>query len=451
MNNWWDKIPTYFTLSRYTVSRKIAAAYLLIVIFSLISIIYALTEMRSQALQFKSLVDHDFRALDLSRDLRRNLLAQERLEQQFLILGDKDLLFLLETRQDEFASLWQHFQKVLEQSGGSELRSLVAEYRPTQLEGRNLLEKQGGQAVPFMRNTLSPLRSRLINTLDDFWSRHSLTIDGSLQEFLDNSQQAYRVTLVLLIFGISLSMPVGISVILGIHGAITRLTSAARKIADGHFDAPLEGDRKDEFGELAREFREMAEKLRELELSHLDANPLTYLPGNRAIDREMKHRLDSGRTFAHLYIDLDHFKAYNDRYGYRKGSDIIELTAKLIRRAVAERGGHDDLIGHIGGDDYVVLTDPTQSEEIAERIIELFDAEVPSFYKDEDREAGFFTGRDRFGEVREFPLMSMSIAIVLSENISNATSQTISHECASIKDHLKSKQGSNYLVDRRKL
>lgn len=450
MGKWWQKISGFFFLTRYTVTRKIAVAYLLITLFSLVSIIYALTEMRSQTRHSNALVQRDFQSFNLTRDLRSNLLAQERLEQQYLILKDKDLLFLLEKREEEFVILLGRLAELPLAGESRKLLPLVDEYRQAQPQGRRLLEQKERKAEAFVRETLSPLRAKIIAELDDFAVRRSRAIDASLLELVANSRRAYRVTMALLIFGIGLSTPVGVSVILSIHGAITRLTRATQKIADGRFDVPLEEHRRDEFGQLAREFQEMAGKLRELEQSRLDANPLTHLPGNRAIERELLQRMATGQEFAHLYVDLDHFKAYNDRYGYRKGSDVIFRTAELLRRAVNELGSDEDLLGHIGGDDYVVITATDRAEALANRIIELFDAEVPSFYSEEDRKAGSFKAHDRFGVLRKFPLMSMSIAIVCSDNISEHSPQAIGRECAKMKDHIKAKPGSNYLIDRRK-
>ncbi len=188
----------------------------------------------------------------------------------------------------------------------------------------------------------------------------------------------------------------------------------------------------------------------ELEQQHLDANPLTRLPGNLVIDRELEERIDQDLPFAHLYIDLDNFKAYGDHYGYKVGSDAINLVDKLIREVVEQQGGQNDLVGHIGGDDYVVLTDPNRAEELAKAIITTFDGHVPELYDPKDLEAGFIFATDRHGIKRSFPLLTISIAITLSENLEQPSLLAISHNCARMKGHLKQLKNSNYLIDRRK-
>jgi GGDEF domain-containing protein len=195
----------------------------------------------------------------------------------------------------------------------------------------------------------------------------------------------------------------------------------------------------------------MGEKLRELEQSNLDANPLTRLPGNLAIDRELESRIVRGDPFAHVYVDLDNFKAFGDRYGYQAGSEAIAWVGDVIRHVVKTCGKRTDLVGHIGGDDYVVITGAEQAEAIAKEIIAEFDRGVSRFYNDEDLQAGYFMGKDRYGVERKIPLLTMSVAIVCSENLDSVSLGTIGEECARMKKHLKSLPGSNYLIDRRRL
>ena len=194
----------------------------------------------------------------------------------------------------------------------------------------------------------------------------------------------------------------------------------------------------------------MARKLMELEKLSLDANPLTRLPGNLAIDRELEQRIKQKRPFAHLYIDLDNFKAYSDHYGYKVGSDAINMVGKLLREVVEGHDSKDDLVGHIGGDDYVVLTNPDRAEELAKAIISNFDSHVPELYQDDDLRAGFVVGTDRHGIKRSFPLLTISIAITLSENMEHPFLLSISQNSARMKEHLKKLKNSNYLIDRRK-
>src|SRR4029450_7795862 len=93
-----------------------------------------------------------------------------------------------------------------------------------------------------------------------------------------------------------------------------------------------------------------------------EANPLTGLPGNTAIEREMIARISQKVPYAFLYVDIDNFKGFNDYYGYQKGDDIIEFMADVLRRTVVKLGANEDFVGHIGGDDFVMVVAPSRAE-----------------------------------------------------------------------------------------
>ncbi|OGR35757.1 MAG: hypothetical protein A2091_06520 [Desulfuromonadales bacterium GWD2_61_12] len=301
-----------------------------------------------------------------------------------------------------------------------------------------------------LEKELLPLRSTLDKGLLEASHNREALIDRSLQQLYNESDRAYRFTLVLLVVGVAIGGGIAIRVVQSIRHSLRRLTEAVRDTAEERFNPSLHEIGDDEFGRLAGEFVQMGIKLRDLKRQHLDANPLTHLPGNLAIERELERRIASGEPFAHVYIDLDHFKAYGDRYGYQKGSDVLAFTGELIRRNVEVNGNPADLVGHIGGDDYLVLTTPGCAEPIARSIIKEFDEARKTFYTSEDCADGQYEGIDRFGEKRTFPLMSISIAIICSDNVINPTRHSISAESSKMKEHLKQLPGSNYLVDRRK-
>lgn len=144
----------------------------------------------------------------------------------------------------------------------------------------------------------------------------------------------------------------------------------------------------------------------------LDANPLTRLPGNVSIMNEIQKYIDSKEKLAVLYIDLDKFKAYNDYYGFERGDAVIRQTARILIEAVQRKGTEDDFIGHIGGDDFVVVTNPERAKKIADEIIARFDEKAPLFYDEQDRTKGFIVSKDRLGNQKEFSIVSISIGLV---------------------------------------
>jgi len=437
--------------ARFSVTAKISAGYLVFAFFALVALAFALTSLNSQTRRAEQLVKRDIRALDLARDLRNNLLAQERIEQQFLLLRDETLLEMLVQRNEEFTGTWEVFARMLPPEGMTALEPLAEAVEQGGTEAHGLLAARDyDSARQFAAEVLAPRRDQLHDRLEAFSAGQTASVETTLADLPSASAKAFRITALLTFFGLFLSAAAAILVILGIHRSLGALTRATSQIAAGCFDYRIDISSRDEFGELAREFMLMGRKLGELEKLHLDANPLTHLPGNLAIDRELDSRIRQGVPFAHMYIDLDHFKAYGDRYGYQAGSTVLAEVADLIRRMVKTKGGKSDLVGHVGGDDYIVLTVPGRVEEMAREIIEEFDRKVPDFYSAEDRLSGSFVARDRFGVEREFPLLTISIAIILSENLEFSSQQAFSRECAKMKEYLKTLPGSNYLINRRK-
>lgn len=434
-----------------TVTRKVLIGYLVVILFGLIALGYALFSLHDHNRRTEELVGVQFHAFNILRDLRQNLLAQENLESQLLILQDPQILELLERRSVDLGTLLAVMNASALPDYLFSLPAMLEEYLSRSRELIRLFtEKNWQQASEIAAADTAPLRSRLLETLNDLRRRHQKTLSADLRELSDRSSEAYRLTLIITLIGIMLTAPVTLKVIFSIRRSIGALQKATREIAAGNFETPIGIQSDDEFGQLARDFSSMARKLEELEQASLDANPLTRLPGNLAIDRELQERIAQKRPFAHLYIDLDNFKAYSDRYGYNAGSDVINRVGELLRKVLAEQGGHDDMVGHIGGDDYMILTSPDHAESLAQAIITEFDRLVPEIYRSEDLRAGFIIGMDRYDIKRSFPLMTISVAVTLSENLEKPSLATISHNCAVMKDHLKRLKGSNYLIDRRK-
>jgi PleD family two-component response regulator len=182
-----------------------------------------------------------------------------------------------------------------------------------------------------------------------------------------------------------------------------------------------------------------------------EASPLTGLPGNRAIEQNIDSRIRTGARFAVCYIDLDDFKAYNDRYGFMAGSEVIKLTTQVILDALEEYGIPEDFVGHIGGDDFIVVTGMERAEPLSEEIIRLFDQRIPSCYEPEDRERGAILSIDRQGKVNEFPIMTISIAVVHNTYRMLDHPGKVAQIAAELKKYAKSMEGSNFVFDRRRV
>jgi diguanylate cyclase (GGDEF)-like protein len=178
-------------------------------------------------------------------------------------------------------------------------------------------------------------------------------------------------------------------------------------------------------------------------------NPLSGLPGNLSIAHEIDARLADGSDTTCLYVDVDHFKDFNDRHGFARGDEVIAHLADLLSEIVGDIGG-DPFIGHVGGDDFVVLAPDELAEQLAADIISRFDASIPALYDAEDRARGWVEAPDRRGRVRRVPFVTVSIGVVplRPERFGGATD--VARAAAEMKEVAKRRAGSGYAIDRRK-
>ncbi len=181
----------------------------------------------------------------------------------------------------------------------------------------------------------------------------------------------------------------------------------------------------------------------------VQANPLTRLPGNLAIDQTVRERLAKNEAFSVCHLDLDNFKAFNDLYGYDRGDDVIRQTAHVLLRAIEDVKAEGAFVGHVGGDDFIVVIDPEHEEAFAHRVLDVFDRMVLTYYSDEDRARGKVYVVNRKGKEEDFPLMSISIAAVVCERSRFSSPAEVSRAAAEVKKFLKVQPGSHYLRDRR--
>lgn len=178
-----------------------------------------------------------------------------------------------------------------------------------------------------------------------------------------------------------------------------------------------------------------------------DANPLTGLPGNLEIARDIQSRIEMDQEFSIIYADIDNFKAYNDVYGFANGDSAIKLTADIIRDQVALFNDEPNFIGHVGGDDFIVVTTPKIDEQIAAGIITEFDRRIRELYHENDLKRGFISSVNRQGKKTNFPIMTISLAIVTNVNRRFTLHLQIAEVAAEVKKKVKSFDGSNYLVN----
>lgn len=188
-------------------------------------------------------------------------------------------------------------------------------------------------------------------------------------------------------------------------------------------------------------------------LRALDANPLSKLPGNTSILQRTQDLVDRGERFALGYVDLDHFKSFNDKYGFSRGDEVLMMTARLIVNTVRDmvRDKRElSFVGHVGGDDFVFIVAESRAEDICRRVIATFDSLVRGFYDQEDRKAGGIVSTDRRGNVQKFPFMAVSIAVVMNRGGKLRHAGEAASIAAALKKKAKSDEKSCYVIDQRK-
>lgn len=177
-------------------------------------------------------------------------------------------------------------------------------------------------------------------------------------------------------------------------------------------------------------------------------HPTTLLPGTVQIERDIASRLRSGEKFAVCYADLDHFKEFNDRYGYNHGDRVILILSRILREIVRAHSP-GAFVGHIGGDDFIFNTPFADFRLCCEEVLAVFNELIGLQYTEEDRTRGFFMGKDRRGNEHAVPMMTLSIGVVTNEQRRFTHTAQISELATEMKAYAKTFSGSIYVVDRR--
>ncbi|HBA55461.1 MAG TPA: hypothetical protein DCZ04_13665, partial [Syntrophorhabdus aromaticivorans] len=181
----------------------------------------------------------------------------------------------------------------------------------------------------------------------------------------------------------------------------------------------------------------------------VEINPLTRLPGNISVNRQIQDRIDRTQAFGLAYADLDNFKPFNDYYGFSRGDDVIRATGRLILGMVKDKQPRDSFVGHIGGDDFIYITDPDVMEEVSTEIVTAFDRIVPTFYDEKDRERGHVKSIGRQGNTEIFPIVTISIGITSSRLRKFTHYGEITERASEMKGYAKTFIGSCFKIDNR--
>jgi diguanylate cyclase (GGDEF)-like protein len=181
-----------------------------------------------------------------------------------------------------------------------------------------------------------------------------------------------------------------------------------------------------------------------------EISPLTGLPGNTRILREISDRVGSGVDYAVCHIDIDRFKSVNDVYGFGRGDDFITALARALHRAVVEVGLPPAFLGHIGGDDFILVCSPEQVYPLTERAVVDFESAADALYDPDDARRGYIEVVKRNGEVQKANLVTLSIGVAVSTNRVHPDPREIIAVASEMKTVAKSHPGSYVAMDRRR-
>jgi len=430
----------YSRIFRLSLVQKLIVSFALIGVCLITAVVYAIMGLGTMHRMVGDIARNDLPAATAALTLRDAMQAQQRAAGRFQILKQPEFRELYNRQSEAFRQTLTILQR---QSGGGDLGSLSKDF-----DAYAILVEQMFSGAEVKDVALKRAAERVETAIEVTRSEQQKRLENKLIAAREREERTASWALGLALSGVTLAVLVAALLVYSFSSSIGKLQKATHRIAAGDFDHDPHIPEGDEVGALSQDFMRMAVRLKELEQLSLDASPLTRLPGNIAIERSINRRLREKMSFAMCYLDLDNFKSYNDRYGYIKASEILKKTGEVIHEVVKRLNDPDAFVGHIGGDDFVVIIDAKLAKAACQDIITAFDAMIPSYYSEEDRAIGAIKGIDRYGVPRVFPMLSISIAALTCQPGHYSSASEIATAAASVKDRVKESSGSNYIIVR---
>jgi len=434
---------------KLTISRKLLAGYLAMALLTIMVSAYAIFSLQNLNELAYVIIDQDFFIVDNSKIMMDALLAQESAEKKYLILKDPSIAELFWSRSEEFNVGLENFKKNnipdMAQTV-SQLSLLHNRYddffnQEVSLVNDDLVE----DAIKFSETDCKKTIEEIATSLRAIRVRAENNIDTRMNLIKIQGTEASRMTITLSAIGLFVGLALALLITYNISRPLKKLEEATGQVAEGQFDYNLNINRHDEIGSLADAFSFMTERLKVLETLLLDASPLTGLPGNLAIEKEIERRVSEKKLFSLCHVDLDNFKPFADKYGYAWGSEVIKEVGDILIKYLQRTDNGHDFVGHVGGDDFIIVSEPVGTEQKCQNIIDEFDRRIMRFYSEKDRQKGFIIGKDRQGNQQMFPLITMTIAIVTDNGTHFQGPLDMAKRAAELKEYAKTLPGSNYV------
>jgi diguanylate cyclase (GGDEF)-like protein len=431
------------------ISRKLLASYLAMALLTIMASAYAIFSLQNLNQLAYTIIDHEFFIVDNSKKMMDALLAQESAEKKYLILKDPSIAELFWMRSQEFKNVIENFKKnnipglKKAQSQLSLLHNRYDELfnQEVTMVQDNRLEDAAKVSETDCKKTIEEIAT----SLREIRMKAENNIDTGMNLIKTRGVNASRMTMTLSVISLFVGLALALLITYNISRPLRELKKATERIAEGKFEYNLNINRHDEIGSLANAFSFMTERLKVLETLLLDASPLTGLPGNLAIEKEIEKRFSEKKLFTLCHVDLDNFKPFADKYGYAWGSEVIKEVAHILTNHLRITEHEGDFVGHVGGDDFIIISEPERTEQLCQKIVDEFDLRIMRFYSEKDRQKEFIMGKDRQGNQQKFPLITVTIAIVTDDGTHFQGPLDMAKKAAELKEYAKTLPGSNYV------
>jgi len=432
---------------KLTISLKLLLGYLGMALLMILASTYAINRLQNLNGLADTIINQDFAVLEMAKQMGDTLLALENAEKKYLILKDPSIADIFWARDKELNGQLS----ILGHSASREVSAFTLQMLPLKKEYEDLFqkelaliaEKNEQEALQLSSGEGRRLMDALVSTVRALQKRAEKNIDSGMNAINVRSVEASRVTVFLTVISLVMGVILAIVITLNISSPLKKLERATGLVAEGQFDMKLSLDRDDEIGHLAGSFDRMTRRLKVLEALHLDASPLTRLPGNLAIEHEIEKRLAKREPFSLCHIDLDNFKPFADAHGYAWGSEVIKETAVILEEIKKDENDDGHFIGHIGGDDFVLIADPAAAQRMCRKLVARFEERIRTFYNEEDRQRGFINAKDRQGHLQNFPLITLTVSIVTDDGTVYRNPLEMAKMAAEVKEYGKTLPGSN--------
>lgn len=436
---------------RLTISRKLFFGYIFMALLTVLASAYAIFHLQRLNQAAYDITHRQIIAGKIAKSMLDELLAEENTERKYFVFKDDSLERLFWQHSGEFKTgletiknlnFGNNINKNLNHLFLLHERYISFFSREVSLLKDNRLQEAIELSDSSSRKTIEEMAILLKN----LQVQTDKTINAEMNFIARQSSEATKMTLGLSLLSLILGIVLALLITRNISKPLRQLQQATGLIAEGKLDHQISVRRNDEIGALTKDFIYMTQRLRELEEMNLDASPLTGLPGNIAIENRVRDMLAKGKLFSFCQVDLDNFKPFGDKYGYAWGSEVIKEVGNILVEYVNKHPQEEIFIGHIGGDDFVIIGDPAQAKSISRELVASFEKRIAPFYDAADTKRGYIKGKDRQGVMQKFPLITISVAIVSDDGTRFKNPLDMAMTAAELKGYAKTLPGSNYVT-----